>query len=209
MAGVIVPAHAGVFSAVGLLAAPPRSDAVAAVHVVGIDDLTAIQRVASTLGAATTAEIIAAGHEPIRTDWWLDVRYVGQSHEIAVPWSDDRDPSVLVDRFEDLHQRRNGFIRDGDPIEIVAVRSSTYGPAPVALESLAAEATSPGVAAGRRIVVSAIGGPVEAAIVPRATLAPGTSVTGPAVIEDADATTFIDTGECATVAFNGALEVTW
>ncbi len=209
MAGVIIPAHAGVFSALGLLAAPPRSDAVAAVHVVGIDDLVDIQRVASTLGAATTAEILAAGHEPIRTDWWLDVRYVGQSHEIAVPWNDGRDPRVVVDRFENLHRRRNGFVRTGDPIEIVAVRSSTYGSAPIALESLAGVTTSSEVAAGRRIVVSASGGPVEAAIVPRAMLGPGATVMGPAVIEDADATTFIDTGECATVAFNGALEVSW
>lgn len=209
MAGVIVPAHAGVFSALGLLLAPPRADAVAAVHVVGVDDRTDIQRVASTLGAATTAEIIAAGHEPIRTDWWLDVRYVGQSHEIAVPWNADDDAQVLVDRFEDLHQRRNGFIRNGDPIEIVAVRSSTFGSVPIALESLTADRTSPEVAFGKRIVVSATGGPVEAAIMPRTALDPGATVVGPAVIEDADATTFIDIGECASMSLSGALEVTW
>jgi hypothetical protein len=45
--------------------------------------------------------------------------------------------------------------------------------------------------------------------VPRTTLGIGTTVVGPAVIEDVDATTFIDFGERATVASNGALEVTW
>jgi N-methylhydantoinase A len=209
MAGVIIPAHAGVFSALGLLAAPPRADAVAAVHIVGVGDLRAVQHTASMLGAATTAEIVAAGHEPTRTDWWLDVRYVGQSHEIAVPWDGGLGPEFLVERFEDLHQRRNGFVRNGDSIEIVAVRSSTYGPAPVALESLADASETPDAVAGRRIVVSALVGPAEATIVPRTTLGIGTTVVGPAVIEDVDATTFIDFGERATVASNGALEVTW
>ena len=209
MAGVIVPAYAGVFSALGLLAAPPRADAVAAVHIVGVGDLTAAQHTASMLGAATTAEIVAAGHEPTRTDWWLDVRYVGQSHEIAVPWVGDLGAERLVERFEDLHQRRNGFVRNGDSIEIVAVRSSTFGPAPVALEALAGESETREGVAGRRIVVSALAGPVEATIVPRRTLGVGTTVVGPAVIEDVDATTFIDFGERATVASNGALEVTW
>jgi len=44
----------------------------------------------------------------------LDVRYVGQSHELTVP---------TIGAFHDEHQRRNGYARHDAPIEVVALRA--------------------------------------------------------------------------------------
>ena len=59
-----------------------------------------------------------------------------------------------------------------------------------------------------RTVITARG-PVDAAVFNRAGLAPATEIIGPAVIEETDATTFLDAGERAVVHESGALEVAW
>ena len=60
-----------------------------------------------------------------------------------------------------------------------------------------------------RPVTAADGTLHEAAIHHRDTLAPVAEVAGPAVIEDKEATTYIDPGDVATVAANGALVIEW
>jgi N-methylhydantoinase A len=209
MVGVLVPRHAGVFSALGLLAAPPRADAASAVFVDGprqMDEITSRGRI---LAAATTAEIVAAGHEPQRTELWVDARYVGQSHEITVPLAPGSGFEAIVDAFEAAHLRRNGFSRKGDPVEVVTVRSATFGPPPLAHDIITEPTGQPSGRPYRRAVVSADGQLVDADVVPRGTLAAGDVVVGPAVIEEAEATTFVDVGERCDVRDNGALEVTW
>jgi hypothetical protein len=42
-----------------------------------------------------------------------------------------------------------------------------------------------------------------------ASIAPGTELTGPAVIEDGESTTFVGPGERAVMLDLGALEITW
>ena len=59
----------------------------------------------------------------------------------------------------------------------------------------------------REILTSA--GPREASIWWRPGLAPGRQIVGPAVIEEGEATTYLDRGERAVVLESGALEVAW
>jgi N-methylhydantoinase A/oxoprolinase/acetone carboxylase beta subunit len=63
------------------------------------------------------------------------------------------------------------------------------------------------VVGARQVLTRA--GSVEASVVRRAGLAPGGVVSGPAVIEESEATTWIAPGERATVHESGALEVDW
>ena len=60
------------------------------------------------------------------------VRYVGQSHELAVPLVTDW--QGLRQGFEAAHQARFGFTRAEEPIELVNVRAEATGPAPMTWE---------------------------------------------------------------------------
>jgi N-methylhydantoinase A/oxoprolinase/acetone carboxylase beta subunit len=112
MPAVVVPPRAGVLSAVGILGAPRQIDAVRswpdpADHA---GAAVAADRLGGSLGAGADLEI------------WLDCRYAGQSHELTVR---------SVDAFPAEHQRRNGFVMAGTPVEVIAIRASARWPSPV------------------------------------------------------------------------------
>ncbi len=56
-----------------------------------------------------------------------DCRYAGQSHELNVS---------APSEFHEVHRFRNGYAREGDPIEVVALRARASRPSPVALSEL-------------------------------------------------------------------------
>jgi N-methylhydantoinase A len=207
MAGVVVPPHSGVFSALGLLLAPPRSELAQSIFVTG-DDLTAAMKVADDLAAQATAALEEAGHAAGIVRFTVDVRYIGQSHEIGVPWSRHESMAEISDRFHEAHMQRNGFARTGDPTEIVTIRCTAEGAPRLFLDDLRFEADeSLGETSSR--VVGTRHGDAEATVYLRDGLAEGTMVEGPAVIEEAEATTFVDAGERAVVMGNGSMEVSW
>ena len=60
-----------------------------------------------------------------------------------------------------------------------------------------------------RLVRTSQGVQEMATIQPREGLVMGAVLSGPAVIEEAESTTYIDTGERAEVLVDGSIEVTW
>jgi N-methylhydantoinase A len=112
MTTVLVPAAAGVLSALGLVAADERRDAV----------------------RTFVMPLADAGRLPSEGE--ADLRYVGQSFELAVTLG-----PRLAERFHDAHERRYGYADRDRTIELVAVRTTEVRPAPnvtVAGPSLAA-----------------------------------------------------------------------
>jgi N-methylhydantoinase A len=207
MAGVVIPVHAGVFSALGLVLAPPRADAARAVVILD-GDLTEARRAATGLIATTRGEIEDAGHVIDRTELHLDVRYAGQAHEIAVPWHQEDGIGEVVGRFGRLHLGRYGFDRGADPIEIVAVRATSLGFAPLH-DTPSPEPRSGAMTRSTRPVIIASGDTAAATVVHRQSLSAGDVVAGPAIIEESEATTFLDIGESGVVAEDGSLVVSW
>ncbi len=207
MESVIIPPFGGVFSAVGLLLAPPRVDLAAAVLIVD-SDLTPVQRVVDDLEGRARAELGRAGHDTASIDATLDVRYRGQAHEIGVPWHRDDSFDDLAGRFNEMHEARNGFSRHDDPIEIVAARLAARGVPAITVEDFGTWTRSSTVPTATRSVVGRTGR-APATILDRGALDVGDVVTGPAVIEERESTTFLDVGERAIVRGNGSLEVTW
>ena len=65
------------------------------------------------------------------------------------------------------------------------------------------EASRP--SASRPIIVEGGQAPVPAAIIDRASLEPGTSIAGPAIIEQSDTTTLVEPGWRASVGAGGLL----
>ena len=101
MEAVLVPAAAGVLSALGLAAGDERRDHVAS-HV-------------RPLGAVPD----------LPRDGEADLRYRGQSFELTVPLGDG-----LADRFHRAHEERYGYADREREIELVAVRTVEVVPGP-------------------------------------------------------------------------------
>jgi N-methylhydantoinase A len=114
---VLVPAAAGVLSALGLVAADERRD-----HV-----------------RSFVMSLKSAGELPAEGE--ADLRYVGQSFELTVPLGPD-----LEQRFHAAHAARYGYADRARPIELVAVRTAEIRPAPpVEVSGPALDVTGPEV----------------------------------------------------------------
>jgi N-methylhydantoinase A/oxoprolinase/acetone carboxylase beta subunit len=118
MPAVVVPARAGVFSAVGLLAAPRQRDLVRSwpspcEHA----GLAAARRALAAEAAAAFGAL-----DGVLSETWLDCRYQGQGHELTVG---------SVEAFHDDHARRNGYRLTEAPVEVIAVRARAWVPAPI------------------------------------------------------------------------------
>ncbi len=121
MRAVIVPARAGVLSAVGLLCAPPQRDLVRSW--VGESEGPELDEAREELAAAALARLGGEG----RVETFLDCRYGGQSHEITV-----ESPDV----FHREHDLRNGYSRPDWPVEVVAIRARANRVSPLRPEEL-------------------------------------------------------------------------
>ncbi len=120
MPAVVVPARAGVLSALGCLAAPRQHDLVRSWA--GGADRRGLDAALAAL-AAEAAEAVSGGV----VETAVACRYAGQSHELLVP---------SVEDFPAAHRRRNGYARPGTPIEVVALRATARRASPVALDAL-------------------------------------------------------------------------
>ncbi len=122
MPGVVVPAHAGVFSALGCVVAEVAYDHVQTFRR-PLDGLAATELDArfAPLVAAVRAPLLAEGHRPeaIEVRRSVDVRYVGQNYELEVAWAGDLDG--LRGGFHALHRRLYAYATD-DAVECVNLR---------------------------------------------------------------------------------------
>ncbi|HRW42828.1 MAG TPA: hydantoinase/oxoprolinase family protein, partial [Microthrixaceae bacterium] len=124
IATVILPAAAGVLSAVGLLTAPGRRELVRSWP--GGVDHEGLDAALDEL-AARARELVA--HPEPRVSTAVDCRYRGQSHELRVP---------SVAEFPEEHRRRNGEARPDEQIEVVALRAVVETPAPATVDEVLA-----------------------------------------------------------------------
>jgi N-methylhydantoinase A len=216
---VLVPSTPGALSALGLATAPPV--AMAARSVLGprgepriepesvwpelIDraraDLgqPALSLPGTPRGRGRRAERVPPS-EP-RVEHLADLRYAGQSWEITVPWPPGSDVRAA---FEAAHGQRYGYVRPGAPIEIVTLRVRLTGAPRAPLPAPPPHARSD---VGRTTVILEHGVAVEAPIIVRSGLLPGSAIDGPAVITQLDATTYLAPGWSARVGPYGDLHL--
>jgi N-methylhydantoinase A len=98
---VLVPAAAGVLSALGLVASEERRDSV----------------------RSYICPLLEAGELPAEGE--ADLRYRGQSFELTVRLGEG-----LEERFHRAHEERYGYADRGRPVELVAVRTADIRPGP-------------------------------------------------------------------------------
>jgi N-methylhydantoinase A/oxoprolinase/acetone carboxylase beta subunit len=186
---VIVPRHAGVLSALGMLVADVTRDYSASVlrrsDAIARRDL---ERLIAPLVQRAAADLRAEGFDRrrIAIDRLIDVRYAGQSYELTVPAGAD-----YRQRFDRLHEKTYGYADPARATEVVAVRVRAAGitdkPAlpfqrrrPTSRPRPAA--TRPGRFDGRACRTAFYHWP---------DLVPGAGARGPAVITGAEATVVV------------------
>jgi len=127
MPAVIVPARAGVLSAVGILGADEQR------HLVQTwptpTDHTGLEDARQVLAQRAAALLAGTGApaDDVSVTTTVDCRYAGQSHELTV---------ADVAAFATEHQRRNGYARADAVVEVIAVRAQARRPSPVDLAAL-------------------------------------------------------------------------
>jgi len=194
MPRVVVPAHAGVFSALGCLVADVAYDHVQTFRR-PLADLTAAELDArfAPLVAAVQAPLLAEGHpaEAIDVQASVDVRYIGQNYELEVSWAGDLER--LRSGFLALHRRLYAYATE-DAMECVNFRVRA------AVEAAGARLPEwPGAGAGQPFAEHEAyfpeTGPTALPVYRRADLPPEHPVKGPALIEDPWATTLVYPGQ--------------
>ncbi len=126
---VMVPCHPGVLSALGAAVSPFRREASSTVmkkwDQLPLADLTAIL---NGLRDQLAEEMKDEGAIVYRVG--LDMRYVGQSHELSL-YLDVEDLPSAAQRFHALHAQRYGHAEPEMETEVVTVRIQGEGPAPL------------------------------------------------------------------------------
>jgi N-methylhydantoinase A/oxoprolinase/acetone carboxylase beta subunit len=122
---VIVPRHAGVLSALGMLLADVTKDyslsILRAEAGASMAELTALfDPLIRQANADLSAEGFPSARMMIETS--LDVRYSGQSYEITVPATEN-----YRAEFDERHDRRYGYANPQRPIEVVNLRVVATG----------------------------------------------------------------------------------
>ncbi len=196
---VLVPYAPGVLSALGMAIADLVKDYSQAVMV----DVAGVGQLEGLFGALEdrarrdlNAEGIALAD--ISLERILDMRYRGQSHEIAVAQPEG---ASWLDGFHAAHHRLYGHRHDDAPVEIVNVRLRAVGrtPKPDLQPLPEGDPDASAACIGRAPVWFSPVKPTLAALYLRERLLAGNRLAGPVVIFQLDATTVIPPGWRAAV----------
>jgi len=197
MSRVVVPPMPGNFSAFGLLVADVRHDEVRTrVTRTAELELAELQRLFGELTARARARLAEDGFAPaaMRLQASLDMRYVGQAFELAVPFDAGLATMKDVDRaFYTAHEARYAHAT-ADSVEIVSLRVSAYG---VGAKPSLPRATKDGSVPAARLAERAVlfdAVPTATAVYARDRLPAGAALEGPALIEEAGTTTVVPPG---------------
>ncbi|MEI7446225.1 MAG: hydantoinase/oxoprolinase family protein, partial [Burkholderiales bacterium] len=215
IARVVVPAGAGVGSAIGFLRAPIAYEVVRSDLAVlrRCDPATLDARLDAMREEALAVVRDAAGGAPIVETRLAELRYAGQGHELRVRLPeraagplDAAAVADLVERFERAYEQVYGLRIPGGEVEVVTW-SVTLATEPVAAEpSALPEAREDARPAGTREAWEpARGERAPFALHWRPDLRPGLAVRGPALVAEDETTTVVPTGWTARLDTAGHL----
>jgi N-methylhydantoinase A len=208
---VIVPPAPGAFSALGLVASDIKRDYSRTLYA----DLGAVEppRVAAALEAmaAEADAMLAAARVPRERRalrYQADVRYRRQAYELAVPLADGlvtrETLDVLAASFHDRHRQTYGHANPNERVQLVNLRLTASGRSPELVLRQHGGASRP---VRQRSAWFAETGFVSCPVHWRDSLAPGASLTGPAIVEAFDATVVVPPGWTARVDARGYIRM--
>lgn len=194
---ILIPATPGVLSALGMLIADTLKDYV---RTVMLQAQEAQEIILSTLADLERQGRTALAQEGIAADKiviepYVDLRYIGQSYELTIPFHGD--VADTVDDFHITHEHRFGYCDYDEQVVVVNVRLKARGISPYAVlnqqePSLRRTATP---IMTRSVVFNESEQPVsrEVPVYERSTLQYGGVFDGPAILTQYDTTTVIPT----------------
>jgi N-methylhydantoinase A len=200
MRQVLIPPAPGVFSALGLVFSDIEHDAMRTIFR-RLDALTPADLRATRdalerdVRAAFEAEGAETGAVAIRVE--ADLRYSGQAYELTIPLA-EIDLAALAEAFHAEHARTYGHRQDGAPIDLINLRviasapqrgESEHG----AVTMRAADLDRAATRGERSCYFGARHGTLRTPVIARGDLRRG-PVTGPAIIEEFDATCVVPPG---------------
>jgi len=204
MPRVIVPRNAGVLSALGLLVADSVKD-----HSMSILKNAAAVRPGELEKSFLVLE--SAGLEDMRADGFrdadisfqrfVDLRYLGQSYEISVPFRTGRaGRRAVFEAFHREHEKLYSYRHRDRAVEIVNIRLKTVGVTKkVEFEKNRERRCPPKDAAIKTQTLCVKGRPHQAVVYDKSRLRAGTKIAGPALVIDPESTAFLPPGYAARV----------
>jgi N-methylhydantoinase A len=211
MRTIVVPRHPGVLSTFGLLGTEVRND-YARTHLQKPPDydLAAVGGVYAELEGQARAWLAAEGVSAAarRLRRLADLRYRHQGFELTVPWPEpDLSVDALIARFHARHRQLYTYALTDAPVEIVTLRVAAAGRVRrFTIPSVDRRRPARTRPTRRRVYFAGVGWKACPAI-DREQLGVGAVVTGPAIVEQLDATTVVPPGRRATVDRVGNLVI--
>ena len=218
MREVIVPISPGVLSAFGLLVADIEHEEVTS-FAAKADEANPkdLMRVFSELYDRCEEKRKGVGISQTELHVYrsAEMRYVGQSYELEVPFPEGRGEITkeiiqeVVGRFHNVHQSIYQHCAPDSPVEFIAFRTvfaQKPRPAPNLRQLKAGAPAAP--KGQRKAYFDEYKEFVETPLYERATLVPGQKLEGPAIVEQADTTTVIYPNQVAQVDKWGNLILT-
>jgi N-methylhydantoinase A len=208
---IVCPRASGVLAALGLVVSPRRRDVQRSVLLTG-DALTAdaIARASDVLAAQAREQL--GDDSGVELSATFELRYRGQAFELPVADELHPDLADLRERFEQLHEERYGYHDPEQELELVTLRVSASIPGTdVELGADPRDSESNGTGTGEhaerptrtatlngeRIQLHVIGGAPS----------PGTTISGPAVVELPESTLLVPPGWSGEVDPTGTVHL--
>ncbi len=215
IARVLVPANAGVGSAVGLLRAPVAYEIVRGrlMRLSAFDAVSTNKLLAEMRAEAEAIVRRGAPQAELTEQRSAFMRYRGQGHEISVELPvrefTTADRAVITKSFEEAYRRLYSRSIPGVDIEILSWVVTLSAPAEGKLADRAELKSANPVPRGRRPVFDPQSGEfLDVPIYWRGDLAPGAQIAGPAVIAEDDTSTVVSPQFDARIDGFGYIELT-
>src|SRR5262249_52025892 len=128
----------------------------------------------------------------------VDMRYAGQNYELPVPLPEGpvtkATLEALAEGFAAAHKRMYGFVAEGETAQLVTFRIAAAGgggKASFAPHPAAGPGASAALMGRREVWLPEAGGFVSCPVYDREKLQAGNRISGPAIVEQMDATTLV------------------
>jgi N-methylhydantoinase A len=124
----------------------------------------------------------------------LDMRYVGQAHEVNVPITGDLTENAfagLAGEFHRRHEEQFGHSAPGEPVEVVNLRVTAIGRVKRPAISYKPRSDSQPLIGRRKVYFKEAEGWLDCPVYLRATMPPGFQLHGPAILEEHTSTVVV------------------
>ncbi|MDE0919239.1 MAG: hydantoinase/oxoprolinase family protein [Arenicellales bacterium] len=214
LGGVLVPMSPGTLCAYGAITSQVRRDFIRSVRTRlphGRMKMTSVEEAIQDMEKEAQAWASAQGDGLADPVVWVaaDMRYVGQAYELEVVLSrlsSERGSLEVSTLFHEAHAKAYGFPDNESDIEIMNVRLSVVRPLPALPVHTLENAEDEIIPVGRRSVFWNLQR-VDAVVFSRSDMKAGHMITGPAIVEQQDTTTWLSPGWNGRVLASGTLEL--